>query len=174
MTFCWNLLACWHNSAKIAKFQYILSHFLTSGSTIKSEKSLIFRYFTKIWQLLVLASMKWPKLAIFHFSPWVIFILYENTLILGVSVEKVHQKWDEMEKNQKNWASFMLKFDLQLKICQTTHFDKVNYICFKNLDNNAFQRFMPKICPNMPNMPKISSIMDRTIFKIIKVQILDI
>ena len=68
----------------------------------------------------------------------------------------------------------MLKFDLQLKICQTTHFDKVNYICFKNLDNNAFQRFMPKICPNMPNMPKISSIMDRTIFKIIKVQILDI
>ena len=116
--FCWNILACWYNSGKIAKFWYILTYFLTSRITTNSEKSTIFTYFTKIKKVLFLAFMKWPKLAIFHFSLWVIFILHENSFILSVSIGKVYEKWGEMENFQHFQTFLMLKFDLQFKISQ--------------------------------------------------------
>ena len=62
--------------------------------------------------------MEWPKLAIFHFSARRMFVLYENVLILGVSIEKVYKKWGKMENLRKKQDFFMLKFDTWCKICQ--------------------------------------------------------
>ena len=46
------------------------------------------------------------------------FVLYENVLILGGSIEKVYKKWGKMENLRKKQDFFMLKFDTWCKICQ--------------------------------------------------------